>query len=242
MGLLYDEYMKAKGPERVAVYGATRNIYEKLRPSIKSLTENTRMDRIWILIEDDALPFEIPENARVLNVSGQVYFRKGGPNYNHRWTWMVLMKTAMTKILPEEKRVLWLDADTIIFQDIGDLFETDIRGKYIGGAIETLKTGATGRTYVNAGVLYMNLEELRDGTDDKIINVLNEKYYPYPEQDVLNEVCQGKIMRIPAAYNVNAFTEKTEITKIRHYAAEPGWFDYPEVKKYREDGDGKQGV
>ena len=220
--------------DRVVVYGVTRNIYEKLRPSIRSLNEKTRIDRIYILTEDDALPFRIPENARVLNVSGQGYFRENGPNYRSLWTWMVLMKTALTKILPDEKRVLWLDADTIINDDIGGLFEMDISGKYIGGAIETLKTGANGKPYINAGVLFMNLEELRDGTDDRIISGLNDKWYPYPEQDILNEICQGKILEIPSDYNVNAFTEKTEAVKIRHYAADPGWYDRPEVKKLRE--------
>ena len=41
--------------DRVAVYMGTRNVYRQMAAACKSLLYHTRVDRVWFLIEDDAL-------------------------------------------------------------------------------------------------------------------------------------------------------------------------------------------
>ena len=45
--------------KRVAVYAGTRNVYGQMVSAATSRVKNTRMDRVFFLIEDDALPEEI---------------------------------------------------------------------------------------------------------------------------------------------------------------------------------------
>ena len=45
---------------KAAVYCATRNLYLDLIPAVKSLLANSDVDRVYLLIEDDAFPEELP--------------------------------------------------------------------------------------------------------------------------------------------------------------------------------------
>ena len=223
--------------DRVVCYGATRNIYDRLIPSLRSLTVHTRVDRIYILAEDDRLGFVPPKNVTVLNVSAQRIFPPDGPNYNNRWTWMVLMKAALTKVLPpQEHRALWLDCDTLVNGDIGGVWDYDMDGYLIAGCREPHKTALKNRLYINAGVMMVNLDLMRAGMDDEVIKVLNGRRYAYPEQDCLNEMCDGAILEIPSEYNACHFTQPTTTARIRHYAAEPWWFDRKEVAEWKIGG------
>ena len=65
--------------DKVVLYAGTRNVYEQMYTSLKSLLWNTPVDRVYLLIEDDEFPFELPENVHPMNVSGQDYFLPGSP-------------------------------------------------------------------------------------------------------------------------------------------------------------------
>ena len=107
---------------RVAVYAGTRNVYDTMATAAKSLAIHTEMDRIILLMEDDVFPLFLPDYVETINVSGQTFFGCGSANYDSHWTYMTLMRTALTKLLPDEDAVLWLDIDTIVEKDISELF------------------------------------------------------------------------------------------------------------------------
>ena len=126
---------------KAAAYCATRNLYHDLIPSIKSLLLHSDVEKIYLLIEDDDFPEYLPPECKCINVSQQKYFIPGGPNWNRKWTWMVLMRCALSKILPPDlDRVLSLDADTIVEMDISDLWDLDLTGWYLAAAREPLKS------------------------------------------------------------------------------------------------------
>ena len=54
---------------RAAVYGGTRNVYERMLPAMKSLLMNSNVEKIYFLIEDDIFPYELPKEAECINVS-----------------------------------------------------------------------------------------------------------------------------------------------------------------------------
>ena len=112
---------------RVVVYGGTRNLYPKMETAVKSLLSNNMIDQVYFLIEDDEFPIRLPECVKFINVSGQKWFDKNGPNYSSQFTYMTLMRCALTHLLPEEKLALWLDVDTIVDDNIGELFEADMK-------------------------------------------------------------------------------------------------------------------
>lgn len=216
---------------KCAVYCLSRALYESVLPSLKSLLLHTNVDHVYLLIEDDTLPFALPRVCQCINVGRQPYFRHDGPNYKNRWTWMVLMRAALAHILPQEDTVLSLDADTIIIDDISGAWDTPLDGCYWAGAKEPKKS-RDDFYYANAGVALFNLQALRDGKADEIIAELNAKWHPYPEQDVLNDLCQGHIAELPSDYNATYFTEPAQTPKIVHLAARPNWHDEPIVKAF----------
>ena len=221
------------------VYCMTRNLYEKAMPSIRSLYAHTKIDRLYMVIEDGAFPCKLPENAKIINVSDQRYFRKGGINYNTIWTYMVMIRGALAYLLPDDQ-VLSLDVDTIIHDDISSLWDYDLTGYYCAGARETRLTERKGHLYINFGVCMLNLAELRKPwrngrtkTDDLIWYMDNVKY-EFVEQDCHNQLCKGKILEIPSDYNVTGFDVMTlpaQHTYIRHYAGENNWYYLPEVQE-----------
>lgn len=214
--------------ERVAVYAGTRNLYEVMKTAVNSLLANTRMDRVYLLIEDDHFPYQMPDNVKAFNVSNQKFFPEDGANFKSKWTYMAMMRVAFSKMFPREKRALWLDCDTIVDADISELFEMDMTGRYFAGVREFRKG-----EYINTGVLVMNLEEIRrDGIDDKLISLLNRKKLELPDQDAINQVAHQRILYLDSGYNVCPFTEPPEKLKIYHYAAREIWDNDPLYRKY----------
>ena len=218
--------------EKIAVYGATRNLYARAMDCAVTALDNGHIDRIYILTEDDDVPTPRQE-IQTINVAGQAYFDKDGPNATKRWTWMVLMKAALSQLFPELDLVLWLDCDTIVRGDVTPLWDEDLEGLYFAGVREPYWTEKYQRSYVNAGVLLFNLEKMR-WIADKLIWVMNNQKFTFVEQDCLNYCCAGEFRIMDAAYNAGDWTEKPhgEIV-IRHFMASKGmWKAEPEVRKY----------
>lgn len=207
--------------DRVAVYAGTRNVYRNMITAAKSLTRHTRMDRVWFLIEDGKIPDEmgqLPDVVRVKDMSGQAWFPEG-PNTRKRWSYMALLRLALPEILPEEHRVLWLDVDTIVNRDIGELFGTDLGGCYIAAAEELIRSKPP-FVYFNAGVMLMDLDALRDGKYMELIRLVNGTELTFPDQDAVNLLMQTRIKKISATYNSNIWIEEVPDPAVTHYAAD----------------------
>ena len=54
---------------RAAVYCGTRNVYDDMIPSMKSLLIHSNVEKIYFLIEDDKFPYELPPEVECINVS-----------------------------------------------------------------------------------------------------------------------------------------------------------------------------
>ena len=190
-------------------------------PSMKSLLAHNSIDTVYLLTEDDEVGIELPDCVKIINVSGQKFFDESSPNFYNSFTWMVMMRMALPFVLAEEERVLSLDLDTIIHEDISELWEMPMDGKYVAGAMETNLTRQSGYSYINCGVMMINLEQMRDGMAERIIHLLNKRKYRYNEQDCMNEEVpeEGKLIISPA-FNFGFFNrDKICIPKIVHYAA-----------------------
>ena len=204
--------------DKVAVYAGTRNLYEQMYVCMKSLLANTKMDRVYLLIEDDEFPYKVPDIVKIANVSKQTFFLPGSPNYASPWSYMAMLRCVLSLILPEE-RVLWLDCDTIVNEDISDLFDLDMDGYYYAGVMEPQKSRDIFR-YINSGVLLCNLSLLRDTQKEvELAYFLNNFRFVWADQEVINLLCQGHIRTIDSEYNQNAFTLQCIRPRIIHYAA-----------------------
>lgn len=213
--------------KKVAVYTGTRNLYPEMVAAVKSMLIHSNVDEIWLYIEDDEFPYELPDIVKTKNVSDQKYFKPDGPNMNSKFTYMALMRATLYKEFPKLDKILALDVDTLVHADISDLWDIDLGDTYYLAAVPEPARSWRDDIYVNIGVTLYNLEMLRDGKGDEVVKALNEGNYTYMEQDVFNQKCKGKILPLPSEYNATNYTAPTNHPKIVHYAG----MKYDEWKK-----------
>lgn len=219
---------------RAAVYCGTRNVYQDMIPSMKSLLIHSNVEKIYFLIEDDEFPYELPPEVECINVSNQQWFKPNCINMKNRCSYMVLLRVVFCQIFPHLDRILTIDNDTIVRENISELWNLNMTNYYIAGCIEPQKSTPT-FDYINMGVAMINLKKWReDQLDSKLIEQLHTYYFEETEQTAINMACQGHILKLNSMYNRNNYTDlRLGKEKIIHYAAIKGWQEFPLVQKYR---------
>lgn len=137
-------------------------------------------------------------------------------------------------LLPSLDKILYLDADLAVDKNISDFYNIDLGNYYLAGA-EGLYVTESGHkpnigltdndTYINAGVLLINLKQLRQNKlGTKLLEATKElqNKIKYQDQDIINIVCKGKIFIVDSIYNFtqhNILREKNKIKSARiiHY-------------------------
>ena len=189
------------GTKRAVVYAGTRKLYRDMVGAVKSLLTYNPDVRVYLLIEDDSFPYWMPECVETVNVSGQPWFRHDGPNYKSGWSYMILLRAALTKLFPEYDRILSLDVDTIVQEDLSFLWEMDMDGKGVA-AVPEYMIKSRPKNYINVGVMMQNLALIREEeADNRMIDMLNRRKFLWPEQDALNNVFYGRMNILPVRYN-----------------------------------------
>jgi hypothetical protein len=226
---------------RVVVYCGTYDVYMNMVASCKSLLCNTPVDKVYFLIEDDTFPYDIPDIVTTINVKNQTYFPADGPNYNNSWTWMCMIRAAFPEIFSQYKKILSLDIDVVISDNVSDLWDYDISDYYLAGVPERQRQKSTSDPlYINFGVVMMNLDKLRrDNIQPKLIDALNTRKLGCPEQDAYNNICAWHILDLPNDYNYTSYSHITgdaQNVRIVHYAGQKSWRHYSNVKQYADLG------
>lgn len=122
----------------------------------------------------------------------------------------------LPEVLSNVKKCIYLDIDVIVRKDLSELFRLNVDDKYIAGVraagyyYPEDKARDTSSmlniddifSYVNAGVLLINLEAMRKNGIPKIFNELTQRNFPSMDQDILNSACYGKIRIINPMYNL----------------------------------------
>lgn len=222
-----------------AVYSGTSNLYEQMVWSAKSLVANSSVDRIHFLIEDDEFPFELPEDLfELTNVKeyAEYMFPDGGPNSRSHFTKMAMVRICYPELLPDADRVLQLDADTVVLDNVDEIWDTPMDGKWFAAVPETLSgyDPFNSGHYHNVGVCFFNLDQMReDCAQDQLVNFINTRYANCIEQDALN-VCgcmSGKATDLPVRFNENRACGYTDNPAIQHFVGYMDWQTNPNLPR-----------
>ena len=114
-------------------------------------------------------------------------------------------------------KILYLDPDIIVNKSLRELYETNIEGYYAAGCthikepltkLNALRIGAeNATTYLNTGVLLLNIKSLRSSFDkEKILKTImdNRHRLLLPDQDIITLLYQDKILKIDSIrYNLS---------------------------------------
>ena len=119
-------------------------------------------------------------------------------------------KLDLHNLLLDVNRIIWMDGDTTVFEDLTELIALNMKGNYIMGFLDSLpkaigKFGIKDATVLCSGVLLLDLEALRKNNMskkfDKFISENKGKINQH-DQTVINVVCQGHTARLPPKYGM----------------------------------------
>ena len=218
------------------VYASDENFLPQTYVSIYSVLANRKEEyfiNFYILIPEESAPVRYDIKWEFKNYSIKYLYISKEHFQNVDMTIQHITKPTYYRLLIPELlklygKCIYLDGDTICCNDIFELYKTEIGDNYLAASmgallyfdvsnIEKRLDIPSAKHYFNAGVLLMNLEQMRE--DDLVKHFLKEsiKNYPTQDQDVLNKCCYGKITLLPLRCNVyaNVFVEPTEIALQR---------------------------
>lgn len=217
------------------VYSITRNVYDWALPSVKSLVEHNPKAKIFILAEDDALPFDFSDNIKVINISNQEYFPSIGEHRTDDFGGYINhLKICYPSLLPVNK-VIHMDIDTIVCDDLSGLWKTDVTNKWFAAVPEKQTWYKPfGDKYYNTGVVLFNLAQLRkDKIQQTMIDYLMNDKPPFADQNAWNKYGyeQDKIVDLNLRYNESRVTGKTDNPAIVHYCSIPDWWTNKKMER-----------
>lgn len=228
--------------KKYVAYSLRRNYYNHLRISLASLVHhNPNLTKIFLMIEDDELPYEVPKNCEIVNITKTKIFPDVYANSNDVHTYACAIRVAHGRFLPDYvDRVLALDCDTIICDDLSVLWNIDLTGKWFAGVSEwSHNYRPYGDEYYNGGVILHNLEQQRiDHADEKMIDWLVKTKVPNLDEEALNKfaVPEGKTVSLPTRYNECWCDGYTNDPAIVHYVSVSEWWKEgkPRCEYWRE--------
>ena len=159
-----------------------------------------------------------------------------------RYSSTIYFKLLIPLIFPDYERIIFLDADTLIFKDISEMFNLPFNDNYVLGYpfhtpwMVTIN-GKHPKIYINSGVLLINIDKIRkDNKDFELIKFTkkNSKKLFFPEQDGINYIFHEKIGLLPLKYGIYLYGNITEYQKEYSYKLNIK-LDLKELEKAIED-------
>ncbi len=186
------------------------NVYEKNKSAIK------KYERENIDIEFVDL------NKYIDKVKDMLYTR----DY---FTMTTYFRLFIPDIYPNLKKAVYLDSDIVLLSDVANLYNIELESNLLGVVaddiiqkneifqeyVEKVVGVSSYKSYFNAGVLLMNLEELRIlNFQEKFLYLLKTvKYSVVQDQDYLNRICKGRVKFLDKSWNLMPNVAEEELDR-----------------------------
>ena len=136
----------------------------------------------------------------------------------------------LAQILPEVDRIIYMDCDMVVNDDLEELFTTELGDNVIAGVLDIRVYGKKawkGAKYINAGMVLFDLVKFRKENIEDIFYVYTKNNYDKiktGDQDIINFSLEGRIKIVDDEWNVQSsnFTNRSSYTnnpKIIHFVA-----------------------
>lgn len=137
------------------------------------------------------------------------------------------------RLFPMYNKCVYIDSDTILLSDIGELFDLDLEDNVVAARVDPKidaipefrayvekADGLPYTEYVNDGVMVMDLKKMRKMHYLSILVDMIEKYDAdliAPDQDYMNVILRGKIKHLPEEWNAEPAKNLPKDTKLVHF-------------------------
>lgn len=224
----------SKHKEPVPIFFAVDDRYAPyLAVALSSLTENASPNfdyKVYVLIdklsEENRLKLKREErkNLSIEFVDVKAKLDSVGRLLHLRdyYTQTTYYRFFIPDLFPQYKRGIYLDCDILVLSDISRLHTMDLGTNLLGAVTDEVITrievfgnyaekvlGVPRHEYFNAGILVMNLEEMRKcDIENKFVDMIGKiRFSVAQDQDYLNVLCHGRIKYLPLGWNKTAFPD-----------------------------------
>lgn len=247
------------------VFSIDENFVDYLAVTIQSLVENSaphkkyilsilangfsdRAKRILSSFEKENIQIEfynVKENLEELNIKTL--------KEDLHWSIATYYRILIPFLFPNDKKVLYLDCDTIILDDVANLIDSDLENKAVGAILdydsecytkkrikyinEEMKL-ADYKKYFNAGVMVFDVEKIEKDQYMKQFLELMQRKFLYLDQDILNIVFENNVKFLNLEWNYQyhfvfpqfkkLYNLKVNEPKIIHYTTSTKPWNTPE--------------
>lgn len=136
--------------------------------------------------------------------------------YTSRYGYSAWYRILLPNVLPDVDRVLYLDSDLLIMDDLQSLYEIELGNAYLAAVTQPTLPQVFPRlrdtlglpdadSYFNSGVMTLDLARLRSsGSVAQVLAFINERKGPMPwaDQDPLNAVLHRHRVRLGPRWNL----------------------------------------
>ena len=219
--------------EQVIAYGIDNGFTVPLVVSLASVLKNSNLSNLHVIVFFNGKVD--PRNRSLIQKIGEKYKSKGRVSirevelgefsnfkvHSSQWTSSAFARLKMAGWLRDEcSRFLYLDADTIVVNDLGDLFHLHMEGNSIAAAPDYLvhEVSFSGSisspdfsrdrlnkgNYFNTGVMLIDIPQwIADRTQDSLCKILEQygDFFGYMDQDALNWLIGPNYKSIGFEYN-----------------------------------------
>ncbi len=197
----------------------------QLAVMLRSITESTPEENLDVYIMNRSLDeseFELTkrrvgsDRVRLIDIKTNEKELEGAP-VTSRYPAEMYFRIFAAKYLPENiDKILYLDPDLVVINDIRPLYNTDITGYYFAAASHVFGPMQTineirlnmeeNSPYINSGVMLMNLSLLREKQDmNDVFEFIknNKQRLILPDQDIISALYGPMIFPLnPYKYNM----------------------------------------
>ncbi|MFA7032257.1 MAG: glycosyltransferase family 8 protein [Bacilli bacterium] len=174
------------------------------------------------------------DNISIKFVNVTIRAMRLGDNLGIRdyYTKTTYFRLLLPNLYPNLDKILYLDADIVILEDIANLYLTNIGDNLLGASpdysVNTFDEFAAyvenaldipRKRYMNAGILIMNLKRMRETNfERRTINLIDTMTFPVAQdQDILNIICRGQIHYFSWEWDAMPLGVHIENPKIVHF-------------------------
>lgn len=215
----------------------TPNYFVPAATTLKSLLDASSGDFLIICLVTEDIPQRMKDKLVALG-GGRLSFeyiplkgRLEGLYIDPRYTEAASFRLLLPELLPELDTILYTDCDIIFRQDIGALYSSiHLEDNYLAVVFEApieqqaerfSALGCDPCRYFNSGFLVMNLEQMRkEKVSERLLEACRVPYLEFPDQDALNQVCQGRVLPLSPVYDSirTFFLPKYKPDFVRQYS------------------------
>ena len=219
----------------LAVYDPKGTYSQHAGVTITSIFENTKSKVIVHLLHDETLTEDnkrkfirtaekYNQTIKFIDVSEYVMqFSDEFIRLSGKYTIGTTYRLFIPEIITDIERIIYLDCDILVGIDIKELWDIDLEDKTLAGAVDfpgqrfnssicrqkmrIILNGCRPETYINAGVLLINLNRIRK--HGSLFQIGTEwilrrgKMALAPDQDALNSIFRNEIKIIDSRFNQN---------------------------------------